>query len=139
MPSDGACRSIRVLPSPDLITAAVALRHGDPSLRCAFTATALVLSLAGDVFLMLPRNLFVAGLGSFLLVHVAYIVAFNSPASNGFSPILVVFVAGALLFFASDGMIGWIRFVSDFPGSGLLSIVTYHLGQVAVLGLLEAK
>lgn len=35
---------------------------------------AVVLSLAGDVFLMLPRDLFLAGLVSFLLAHVAYIV-----------------------------------------------------------------
>lgn len=38
---------------------------------------ALVFSLAGDVFLMLPRNLFVAGLASFLVGHVAYVVGFG--------------------------------------------------------------
>ena len=39
---------------------------------------ALVLSLAGDVFLMLPRErLFVAGLASFLLGHVGYIAGFG--------------------------------------------------------------
>jgi uncharacterized membrane protein YhhN len=35
---------------------------------------ALVLSLLGDVFLMLPSDRFVAGLSSFLLAHVAYVV-----------------------------------------------------------------
>lgn len=35
---------------------------------------AVVLSLAGDVFLMLPNDMFLAGLASFLLAHVAYIV-----------------------------------------------------------------
>lgn len=44
--------------------------------RRAFFVAALVLSLAGDVFLMLPRDLFVAGLGSFFLAHVAYIGGF---------------------------------------------------------------
>jgi uncharacterized membrane protein YhhN len=39
--------------------------------------TGLVLSLAGDVFLMLPGDRFVAGLVSFLLAHVAYLVAFT--------------------------------------------------------------
>jgi uncharacterized membrane protein YhhN len=39
----------------------------------AWFVAALVLSLAGDVFLMLPRDLFVPGLASFLLGHLAYI------------------------------------------------------------------
>ena len=37
----------------------------------------LVCSLAGDVFLMLPRDRFVAGLASFLFAHVFYIAAFT--------------------------------------------------------------
>lgn len=36
----------------------------------------LLCSLAGDIFLMLPGDRFIAGLVSFLLAHVAYIVAF---------------------------------------------------------------
>lgn len=35
----------------------------------------LVLSTAGDVFLMLPIDAFVAGLASFLLAHLAYLIA----------------------------------------------------------------
>lgn len=38
----------------------------------------LVFSLAGDVFLMLPRDRFVAGLVSFLIAHLLYIAAFVS-------------------------------------------------------------
>ena len=162
-----------------------------------FTLVALGLSLAGDVFLMLPQDLFVAGLGSFLLAHVAYVVAFNRTAppepltavatvavaavavplflrmrrgmldkgQGEFQAPVAVYVlaigamvvsavatagrsgwpagnsaaaiAGALLFMASDSMIGWSRFVEDFPRSGLAIIVTYHLGQaLLVLGLL---
>jgi uncharacterized membrane protein YhhN len=41
----------------------------------------LVLSLAGDVFLMLPIDLFVAGLLSFLLAHLCYIAAFAGGSS----------------------------------------------------------
>jgi alkenylglycerophosphocholine hydrolase len=40
---------------------------------------ALAFSLLGDVFLMLPANLFVAGLGSFLAGHLAYLGAFAAP------------------------------------------------------------
>lgn len=43
---------------------------------------ALLFSLAGDVFLMLPSDKFVQGLASFLIAHVFYILAFTS----GFGP-----------------------------------------------------
>jgi uncharacterized membrane protein YhhN len=55
-----------------LIAAALALDPVDGTQRTWFVA-ALVLSLAGDVFLMLPKDLFVPGLASFLLGHLAYI------------------------------------------------------------------
>jgi uncharacterized membrane protein YhhN len=42
---------------------------------------ALVLCLAGDVLLMLPRDLFVAGLGAFLVGHLLYIVGLLQPPS----------------------------------------------------------
>lgn len=53
----------------------------------------LLLSLAGDVFLMLPRDRFVAGLIAFLLAHVAYIVAFTTGAPFGSAPWLLVPIA----------------------------------------------
>jgi uncharacterized membrane protein YhhN len=58
-----------------LIGAALALDPVDPTVRAWFVI-ALVLSLAGDVFLMLDEKWFVAGLGAFLLGHIAYIVGF---------------------------------------------------------------
>lgn len=59
-----------------LVGVALALVPEDDTRRAWFVL-ALVLSLAGDVFLMLPRNLFVAGLASFLLGHVAYVAGFG--------------------------------------------------------------
>jgi uncharacterized membrane protein YhhN len=44
--------------------------------RRAWFVAALVFSLAGDVFLMLPRDAFVAGLAAFLVAHVCYVVGF---------------------------------------------------------------
>ena len=41
--------------------------------------TALVFSLLGDVYLMLPGGLFLPGLAAFLVAHVAYIAAFDVP------------------------------------------------------------
>jgi uncharacterized membrane protein YhhN len=60
----------------------------------------LVCSLAGDIFLMLPSDQFIAGLVSFLIAHVFYIVAFTS--QNGFHmtwPFLfmIVLLAGIIL------------------------------------------
>lgn len=40
---------------------------------------ALTFSLLGDVYLMLPANLFAAGLGAFLIGHLAYIALFDAP------------------------------------------------------------
>jgi uncharacterized membrane protein YhhN len=59
-----------------LIAAVLAMDPRDAGVRGWFVA-ALVLSLVGDVFLMLPRDLFVQGLSAFLLAHVAYIVGLH--------------------------------------------------------------
>ena len=144
---------------------------------------ALVLSMAGDVFLMLPRDLFVAGLASFLLAHLAYVVGFRVHGGSAaawalaaagvlavdvvlarpvlsavrrrhrelFVPVVVYVVvistmvsaalatgiglaiAGAVLFFASDTLIAWNRFVAPRPWMPLAIIVTYHLGQAGLV------
>lgn len=44
----------------------------------------LVCSLAGDIFLMLPRERFLAGLFSFLLAHLFYIAAFMFEGAHSF-------------------------------------------------------
>jgi uncharacterized membrane protein YhhN len=82
-----------------LIGVALALdpAHGD--VRVWFVV-ALVLSLAGDVFLMLPSDRFIAGLASFLLAHIAYVVGLNlhggSAAELALAALPVVVVAALL-------------------------------------------
>jgi uncharacterized membrane protein YhhN len=61
--------------------------HGS-TYRTAILA-GLVFSLLGDVFLMLPRDRFIAGLASFLAAHVAYIVAFSMDGSIPTDPQLL--------------------------------------------------
>jgi uncharacterized membrane protein YhhN len=56
-----------------LIGVAITLTPADPTIR-TWMVIGLVLSLAGDVFLMLDEKWFVAGLASFLMGHIAYIV-----------------------------------------------------------------
>ncbi len=41
--------------------------------------------------------------------------------------------AGALLFYVSDGLIGWNRFVRPVPHRDLLVMSTYHLGQIGLV------
>jgi uncharacterized membrane protein YhhN len=82
-----------------LIAATLALDVGDGAVRTWFVV-ALVLCLAGDVFLMLPQDLFVFGLASFLLGHIAYIVGMHVDGVDGGRlavGALVVLVALALV------------------------------------------
>ncbi len=215
-PAEYVCKPLTMVL---LIAAAIAFRTDAVAARWIFTLAALVLCLAGDVFLMLPRDPFVAGLASFLLAHVAYVVAFavsidsvsrrfaDYPVPGSFveppppwgtiavasAAVLVVAVplflrirrgivergrpelvlpvalyvvaisamvisafatlgrpswsvegrtfaiAGAVLFFVSDALIGWTRFVRPSPWGPVTIMVTYHLGQVGlVLGLLAS-
>jgi len=63
-------------PLTTLLILAMACRLPDGSgLYRRWIVIGLVLSTAGDVFLMLPLDGFVFGLGSFLLAHLAYLVA----------------------------------------------------------------
>ncbi len=166
----------------------LALDLPDGHLRWWYLA-AIVASLAGDVFLMLPDSAmdpqlaFVAGLGSFLVAHVLYVVGMvllglsggwlavgavvallviatvgrrvvvgaKATDSRLFAPVMayvaviavmiatsfgtgiVVGIVGALLFGFSDSVIGWTRFLRDFPHSRVVVMVTYHLGQVGLV------
>ena len=154
--------------------------HAD---RRTWFVVALVLSMLGDIFLMLPRDLFVPGLASFLLAHVAYVVGLRVHGGSAaawalsalavlvvdavlarpiltavrrrhadvFAPVVAYMVVisamvsaavatgnllaavGAALFFSSDTLIAWNRFVEAKPWMPLAIIVTYHLGQAGLV------
>ena len=66
----------------------------------ALVCAGLLFSLAGDVFLMMPRDRFVSGLASFLVAHAFYIAAFASWPPTVSAPIVLMallLVAGLLL------------------------------------------
>jgi hypothetical protein len=42
-------------------------------------------------------------------------------------------VLGALLFYVSDAVLGWTRFVSDLRRGRVVVMVTYHLGQAGLV------
>lgn len=84
-----------------LIAAVLAMDVDEPTARWCFVA-ALALSLAGDVFLVLPdrERWFVAGLGAFLLAHLAYVPGLWILGSDG--PVLV----GLLVVLAAVVVVG---------------------------------
>lgn len=171
-----------------LVAVAVVLDPVDPTVRVLFVI-GLVLSLAGDVFLMLDQRWFVAGLSSFLLAHLAYtwglflaptnwwwaaaglvvVVAAGSVVGRRIvgavatgetadltKPVLAYIVVismmvlaafgtgsgwaigGALLFYASDSVLAWDRFVHPLRLGPLVVMVTYHLAQAGLVAWLVA-
>src|SRR5947209_18873782 len=59
---------------------------------------ALLFSLAGDVFLMLPSDRFIQGLVSFLVAHIIYIAAFTTESGRALSTLdLIPFLIYGLL------------------------------------------
>jgi uncharacterized membrane protein YhhN len=149
----------------------------------AFFVAALLLGLASDVFLMLPRDMFLMGLVAALVEHVAYIAGFRArdfhpgwfvvalvialvscavflPAilravrkdqPKLFVPVIayvavfvvmvasaggtgaIVAITGALLFFYSDALLAWYRFVTPLSWGRLVNIIAYHSGQALLV------
>lgn len=165
-----------------LVAVALAMHPVNPSER-NFFLIALTLGLVSDVFLMLPRDLFVAGLAAALVEHLAYMSGFRTRqlhlagllvaaavalvsvalfyppidralrrknprllapviayvtvfvlmvASAGGSGSLIA-LAGALLFFYSDAILAWNRFVSPLPFGRVVNIVPYHVGEALLV------
>jgi uncharacterized membrane protein YhhN len=69
----------------------------DAHSRRAWFVAALVCSLAGDAFLMLPQDLFVAGLGAFLVGHVFYLVGLWTHGPAAWALAIAVVVVAAIV------------------------------------------
>jgi uncharacterized membrane protein YhhN len=83
-----------------IILIALQSRHTTPAFYQWMIVAGLLFSLAGDVFLMLPRDRFIAGLFSFLVAHICYIAAFGfdgGSASPLWSAAPFLFYGGAML------------------------------------------
>ncbi len=94
-----------------LFAVAVVLRRAPASGQMVrhdwLLVAALLASLAGDVFLMLPGNYFIPGLASFLVAHLFYIALFRVGQSWFPSPTALVAtfaVGAAMLVFVWDGL-----------------------------------
>ena len=166
-----------------LIAAALLIHPASQGERALFVV-ALVLGLAGDVFLMLPDDFLVAGIGAFLVGHLGYAVGFRFAGFNAVgliagviissttaglllrrmlgalrasgraklqNPLLayavvislmtvsatasgnLVAAAGGLLFFFSDVIFAWYRFVKPVPWGQRVNIVMYQVGQALLV------
>lgn len=60
-----------------IILLALLAPRPEPPLYQILVIIALLFSLGGDIFLMLPQDRFIFGLASFLVAHLVYIVAFS--------------------------------------------------------------
>jgi uncharacterized membrane protein YhhN len=68
---------------------------------------------------------------------IAYVTVISSMVVSAFGTGNPIAIGGALLFYASDALIAWNRFVQQVPQGRLAIMVTYHLGQTGlVLSLL---
>ncbi len=85
---------------------------------------ALLLSLLGDVYLMLPANLFTAGLAAFLLAHLAYIADFQ--ATTGVRLIWWVVVM------AASAPVG-LRILRAEGGAGNRAAIAVYMAVIAMM------
>ena len=63
------------------------------------------------------------------LAVVVYVVVLSAMAATAIAVAHAVVAAGAVLFVASDAVLGWNRFVRPLPRGRLLTHVPYHVGQ----------
>jgi uncharacterized membrane protein YhhN len=97
-------------PSVMVFLFGVALTVDSPSLAAQrWFAVALAFSLAGDVFLMLRGDHFVAGLASFLLAHLGYVVGLLQLDLSGPFLIVGLVVAAVLVGGIGTKIIGAVR------------------------------
>jgi len=82
-PLEWVCKPLTLL---SLIGLALAIDPVDDTVRIWFVV-ALVFSLAGDVFLMLPKERFQLGVGAFAVAHLAYAGGF---VADGLEPMGIV-------------------------------------------------
>jgi len=71
-----------------------------------------------------------ARLGAPIAIYMAVI---SFMVVSAFGTALPIAIAGAVLFYISDGVLGWNRFVEPLPHGRLIVMTTYHLGQIGLV------
>ena len=90
-------KALRYIAKPAVMVCLIAwlgVNGGWSGVLLWFTA-GLLFSLAGDIFLMLPKERFTAGLAAFLLAHLAYIIGLNTnPLPVNIASLIVLALVG---------------------------------------------
>ncbi|MDF1661477.1 MAG: lysoplasmalogenase [Planctomycetota bacterium] len=121
-------KSLKYLTKPSVMIAIiVTLFLAGPPHNEAFRwviLAGLVFSLAGDVFLMFEKDLFIWGLGSFLIAHIFYVVAFAMDVP--WDPSQVLWLLPFALIAVIMMMVLWRR----LPAKLRLPVIIYVLALV---------
>lgn len=113
------------------VFAAISLPEGAGAVGMWLVA-GLILSTFGDMFLSLDRDrLFVAGLGSFLMAHIAYTIAFFGLVPMPFEPNIQEIAGSALIALAGGALFVWF---SSNLGRLMVPVAFYHLA-IAVMAI----
>ena len=67
---------------------------------------------------------------------VAYVAVISAMVVSAFGTASVWAIGGALLFYASDAILAWNRFVDPLRSAPVAVMVTYHLGQAGLVAWL---
>jgi len=62
-----------------------------------------------------------------------YMAVISFMVVSAFGTALPFAIIGAVLFYVSDGVLGWNRFVDKLPNGRLIVMTTYHLGQIGLV------
>jgi uncharacterized membrane protein YhhN len=63
----------------------------------------------------------------------AYMVVISAMVVVAFGTLDARAMVGAVLFYASDALIAWNRFIQPYPWARVAIMVTYHLGQIGLV------
>jgi uncharacterized membrane protein YhhN len=108
--------------------------HGPGPLPLVAAALTVTVAMGGLARRILPA---VRRQDRRLVVPVtAYMVVIASMVTTALASGNPVAALGAVLFAVSDAMIAWDRFVGSFADAGVWIMVTYHLGQAALVASL---
>jgi uncharacterized membrane protein YhhN len=112
-------------------------------------AAVVVLAVAGMLFVRIRRGMVAGGHRELVLPVAVYVLAICAMVVSAAGTLgrpywltegRTFAIAGALLFFVSDALIGWTRFVAKLRWGPVAIMITYHLGQIGlVLGLLGSS
>ncbi|MCE5260045.1 MAG: lysoplasmalogenase [Chloroflexi bacterium] len=103
-----------------------------------YIAVGLVFSLLGDILLMLPKNMFIYGIVSFLLTHLCYTAAFTQGTELHIQWLLPLLLIPAMVSFFIWSRLGKLRVPVLIYELVIITMVWRALAQLETLGTQSA-